>query len=87
MAFPTNVDADPDPTTQIAWPSKRLNRDAAHHSSDTEAEQDREIHVAHNNGKPGDEMLPGKRTLSTRDLVNLTISMGGSQIAWTVELG
>lgn len=29
----------------------------------------------------------GKRHLSTWDLITLSISMAGAQIAWTVELG
>lgn len=30
---------------------------------------------------------PSRRRMSTLDLVNLSISMAGAQIAWTVELG
>ncbi|KAJ3561061.1 hypothetical protein NP233_g10429 [Leucocoprinus birnbaumii] len=32
-------------------------------------------------------MAPGKRKLSTWDLITLSISLAGAQIAWTVELG
>lgn len=31
--------------------------------------------------------MPGKKKLSTWNLITLSISMAGAQIAWTVELG
>lgn len=88
MAFPSNVDADPDPTTQVTWPaSRRLHRDVASHIPAVESPQVERSRPAFDNGKPTDGVHPGKKRLSTRDLINLSISMGGAQIAWTVELG
>jgi solute carrier family 45, member 1/2/4 len=89
MAFPSNIpDADPDPTTQMPWPaSRRLQRDAMHDSPAVESPQT-ERPAAIGSAKPTDDMLqPGQRKLSTLDLIYLSVSMGGAQIAWTVELG
>lgn len=33
------------------------------------------------------KVLSGKRQLTSWDLITLSISMAGAQIAWTVELG
>lgn len=90
MAFPTNADADPDPTTQIPWPSKnrkqvRVESPASVPPADTSSS---------NGGQPkppkksaGKDVDPGKKRMSTLDLINLSISMAGAQVAWTVELG
>lgn len=78
---------DPDPTTQIPWPGarKRSDRDV-----DTPgAAQSTGSSRYHSPQRPsviGGE-LHGKRRLSTLDLFNLSISMAGAQITWTVELG
>ena len=88
MAFPSNMDADPDPTTQITWPSgRRSHRDVIQESPAVESPQvDRS--GALTSTKPIDDVIPpGKRRLSTLDLIYLSISMGGTQVAWTVELG
>jgi hypothetical protein len=97
MAFPTVVaDADPDPTTQIAWPTarpKRVQPAPQENSSRSEIEQrggdvPRDIHSVDDNAKKGKSAAePGRRHLSTWDLITLSISMGGAQVAWTVELG
>lgn len=93
MAIPYNVDADPDPTSQIAWPAARHRQ---HTSSGLQLEQGPEApsdapvpyHSTDDSGKRA--AVPAehsRRLLSTWDLITLSISMGGSQIAWTVELG
>jgi len=83
--IPPIADGDPDPTTQIPWPSAR--------SRPTTEEPDPIVVVGHgamqnapeSNGKA--KIMPAKRRLTTWDLVTLSISMAGAQIAWTVELG
>jgi len=94
MTFPSTADADPDPTTQMAWPSSRRNASGSHILKSN--------HAGGGNGprRPGMGPLklntaagiktlvhPTKRRLSTKDLIFLSISMAGAQIAWTVELG
>ncbi|KAI0068767.1 MFS general substrate transporter [Artomyces pyxidatus] len=92
MAFPTHADADPDPTTQIPWPGSRNKR------SDPDLNRSRRApaggeDVDHPNQDDGGSRRSqsrdrnGKKRLSTLDLFNLSISMAGAQIAWTVELG
>ncbi|KAH9938239.1 major facilitator superfamily domain-containing protein [Fomitopsis serialis] len=90
MPFPaTNAGADPDPTTQIAWPSRNgKRRDPA--SDQAESAEDGQSSTAAAGGKrtrtperDGD----GDRRMSTVDLMKLSVSMAGSQVAWTVELG
>jgi solute carrier family 45 protein 1/2/4 len=81
--------ADPDPTTQIPWPGarKRSDRDIEGLRASSPAA------TAHNNRSRRPSVvsraeLNGKRRrLSTLDLFNISISMAGAQIAWTVELG
>ncbi|GBE79661.1 major facilitator superfamily domain-containing protein [Sparassis latifolia] len=93
MTFPTNADADPDPTTQIPWPSRTVKRFRLHDEEEEEVvvmEEEvpagRESDLA--NGKSdGKEKDPSARRMSTLDLIYLSISMAGSQVAWTVELG
>jgi len=86
MTFPSNADADPDPTTQMPWPGRR-NASGSH------------ILKAGGGVRPparGPLKLDPiktlvnpvrKRRLTTKDLIFLSISMAGAQIAWTVELG
>jgi solute carrier family 45 protein 1/2/4 len=88
MALPA-VDPDPDPTTQIPWPGARKRSDRGPGDSPVSSppanpadDSSRRPSVgsrADANGK--------RRRLSTVDLINLSISMAGAQIAWTVELG
>lgn len=82
--IPPIADGDPDPTTQIPWPSARSRPTAGLDESaivdDGELQNTPETN---GNGK----VTPSKRRLTTWDLVTLSISMGGAQIAWTVELG
>ncbi|KZT12537.1 MFS general substrate transporter [Laetiporus sulphureus 93-53] len=93
MTFPDTADADPDPTTQIAWPSRNGKR-ARMQSAQGEPSEE-ETSNANGSGQPNgkkrlsdspDEELSGRR-MSTLDLINLSIAMAGSQVAWTVELG
>jgi solute carrier family 45 protein 1/2/4 len=89
MTFPAVADADPDPTTQIAWPSARPK---CVHQAPPEGIRHAQPEQRDNDGLgdilPSDVNLKiGKRHLSTWNLITLSISMAGAQIAWTVELG
>jgi len=93
MSFPTSEDADPDPTTQIPWPGTRSIR--RQRRTDQEAGSSRLAPANESidpstylggGSAPGDDE-PGKRRLTTLDLFNLSVSMAGSQVAWTAELG
>lgn len=100
MTFPSNVDADPDPTTQIPWPGRSAARRRASSlepprslaGSSTPANEEAVDVSTVGNGKNGgiaasrdDDVV--KRRMSTMDLIKLSISMAGGQVAWTVELG
>ncbi|CCL99450.1 uncharacterized protein FIBRA_01468 [Fibroporia radiculosa] len=90
MTFPTTADADPDPTTQIPWPSrngKRIREQTQDMDSPEEAGDTN--NAGHSNGKKSSSERedPAERRMSTLDLIYLSISMAGSQVAWTVELG
>ncbi|KAI0939227.1 hypothetical protein AcV5_000707 [Taiwanofungus camphoratus] len=93
MTFPTAGNADPDPTTQIPWPSRSGKRAREVIPSGQDI-TDEIVHNGHgsNQGLNGKKRTSGQdslasRRLSTLDLINLSISMAGSQVAWTVELG
>lgn len=79
--IPNVSDSDPDPTSQIPWPASRP-RQAASSEASTEVTADE---LPSDNKKA--DSLNGKRMLTTWDLVTLSISMAGAQVAWTVELG
>ena len=91
MTFPAGVAADPDPTTQIPWPSRQAKRVRISDSR----ERDRSLTLPE--PSTGNDLANGtqkdrtpdlsRRRMSTLDLVKLSISMAGAQIAWTVELG
>ena len=85
MTFPSlSPDADPDPTTQLAWPTARPKRS----QPQLEAEdREDESSQGHNSPSSSPDNPPGKRHLTVWDLITLSIAMGGAQIAWTVELG
>ncbi|KAH7916169.1 major facilitator superfamily domain-containing protein [Hygrophoropsis aurantiaca] len=98
MSFPVNPDADPDPTTQMPWPSARYRqRTASGNTQQTSADQNHStgINRSYQSTEDGGKQVlssstspkPGRTRLSTWDLITLSISMGGAQIAWTVELG
>ena len=76
---------DPDPTTQIPWPGARKRSDR-----DVDPEQSNGNSRYNSSRRPSviaRSEIHGKRRLSTLDLFNLSISMAGAQVAWTVELG
>jgi solute carrier family 45, member 1/2/4 len=82
--IPPIADSDPDPTTQIAWPATRsqvsdqpLEPSGGESTGSGEGDVDRKRST----------MTSGKRQLTNWDLITLSISMAGAQIAWTVELG
>ncbi|KAG6911218.1 hypothetical protein DXG01_003085 [Tephrocybe rancida] len=88
------ADGDPDPTTQIPWPSGRPNQPSDLDkllvsklivSKPATPSDDGVVRGAQESNTKQAE--PGRRRLSTWDLVTLSISMAGAQIAWTVELG
>ena len=93
MTFPSIADADPDPTTQIPWPTRGTRRRAStiNHPGTIPApsSQDGDSVIvgekANGAGQKGDEIL--RRRMTTLDLIKLSISMAGAQVAWTVELG
>lgn len=94
MTFPANVDADPDPTSQIAWPGRQggRGRRASKHLQDTRSASGSRPSMSGVGGggitkPPTAEAAGEKGRMSTLDLFNLSIAMGGSQVAWTVELG
>lgn len=79
--IPPIADGDPDPTTQIPWPARgQVDQPPSVASGSTGP--DGESNVDSKTSKTP----PGKR-LSHWDLITLSISMAGAQIAWTVELG
>ncbi|KAF9653396.1 MFS general substrate transporter [Thelephora ganbajun] len=95
MTFASNADADPDPTTQMTWPSSRRN---ASSSGILKSNYPRGAAESQTGRGPLrlDPTIAGiktlvnpapKRRLTTKDLIFLSISMAGAQIAWTVELG
>ena len=78
--IPPMADGDPDPTTQIPWPARgQVDRPPSDAGGSTGADGETDDSKS---SKPP----PGKR-LTQWDLITLSISMAGAQIAWTVELG
>ncbi|KAF8897661.1 major facilitator superfamily domain-containing protein [Infundibulicybe gibba] len=86
--IPPIADSDPDPTTQIPWPAAR-GRSAGQHSANTPDEASDEGTVVQPGSGESNKTptVPVKRQLTTWDLITLSISMAGAQMAWTVELG
>ncbi|KAJ7283901.1 hypothetical protein C8J57DRAFT_1293895 [Mycena rebaudengoi] len=83
-----------DPTTQIAWPSrskKVQSTEAVPWPTPPSGSpgSDHEAPDLQNNVEEVAKKIAasGKRHLTTWDLITLSISMAGAQIAWTVELG
>ena len=90
MTFPaTSADADPDPTTQIAWPSRNGKRRGPEPEQVASPEdgQSSTASVSGKRARTPERDGDGDRRMSTLDLMKLSVSMGGSQVAWTVELG
>ncbi|KAI9512205.1 MFS general substrate transporter [Russula earlei] len=91
MPLPPPSGVDPDPTTQIPWPGARNRSDR---ESPTRPATPRPSNPpSSNNPSRRPSVISrhepnGKRPrLSTLDLFNISVSMAGAQIAWTVELG
>ncbi|KIL00599.1 hypothetical protein PAXRUDRAFT_8078 [Paxillus rubicundulus Ve08.2h10] len=93
MSTPYHVDSDPDPTSQIAWPAARHRQRT---TSDRQLEQDSEpgsetaVSYQSTEGTGKRSMVVSEHVgyrLTTWNLITLSISMAGAQIAWTVELG
>ena len=84
MIPPIADSSDPDPTSQMPWPAAR-------------GRSQQDPNAPANDGTPGATSSngrhkrartpPGKRNMTTWDLITLSVSMAGAQIAWTVELG
>lgn len=97
MTFPSSADSDPDPTSQIAWPARQGKpaRSESNGQLNVVGEQGGRSSAPRQNGSkppPSEsavegESSGGKKRMSTLDLIYLSIAMGGSQVAWTVELG
>ncbi|KAF7433062.1 hypothetical protein PC9H_005008 [Pleurotus ostreatus] len=89
MMPPIADSSDPDPTTQIPWPAARSKHSSS--SKDTAEAQDgrrpRGIQIAETAKRPASQSPVGKKLLTTWNLITLSVSMAGAQIAWTVELG
>ncbi|KAF8663452.1 hypothetical protein AX16_001022 [Volvariella volvacea WC 439] len=80
--IPPIPDSDPDPTTQIPWPAARPRlTEPSTGAVNSEAPESRHVQ---DNGK---NAAHAKKLLTNWDLITLSISMAGAQIAWTVELG
>lgn len=88
MSLPA-VDPDPDPTTQIPWPGARKRSDRDPDDSQASSTPAKPSNNSSRRPSVGstDDVNRKRRRLSTLDLHNLSISMAGAQIAWTVELG
>lgn len=83
---------DIDPTSQLAWPtSTRKDTTPAHDRVPQEdryrASSAQKKKSPQRSANDPDTADIGKARLSTRQLFNLSISMAGAQVAWTVELG
>ncbi|KAJ7507950.1 hypothetical protein B0H11DRAFT_1969440 [Mycena galericulata] len=72
-----------DPTSQVPWPI-RPKKPQSNPSSENDDAPDTENNIEEVAKKI---VTPAKRRLTTWDLITLSISMAGAQIAWTVELG
>lgn len=88
MAMPVNA-TDPDPTSQIPWPSGRNASGVSNTSAnDIQAEvisgrQPTKYTGTHQE----DAIITTLRPLTKWNLFTLSIGMLGAQVAWTVELG
>lgn len=88
MTIAYNPDADPDPTTQIAWPASHRSRTTSNSQQETQSVEQESYQAMDGNAKQKQHASePGRTRLTTWNLITLSISMAGAQIAWTVELG
>lgn len=94
---------DPDPTTQMAWPTSSNSRESlaigttandAHlapeerYRAPTGAQKRKSPQRdVKQSGTPETTADIGRARLSTLQLFCLSVSMAGAQVAWTVELG
>jgi len=78
---------DPDPTTQIPWPGARKRSDREVDAPQSTPANGASRYSSRRPSVVSRAEMNAKRRLSTLDLFNLSISMAGAQIAWTVELG
>jgi solute carrier family 45 protein 1/2/4 len=87
MTIPIIADAE-DPTTQVAWPaSKRSQENLTDGSASSNGSTSSGVQRPDEHAKIIPPVDVGKQRLSTWNLITLSISMAGAQIAWTVELG
>jgi hypothetical protein len=96
MASTTNAQGDPDPTTQVAWPSskKTLANGEEEILSPVDAPRqvlnipEPHVHFENRGNNAGAARVePGKKRLTTWDFIIISVSMLGAQITWSVELG
>ncbi|KAG6880380.1 hypothetical protein C0992_007791 [Termitomyces sp. T32_za158] len=81
------ADSDPDPTTQIPWPTGSP-RQASDLDDAVKPATPSDDGVVRSAPETAPKKLDfGRRRLTTWNLITLSISMAGAQIAWTVELG
>lgn len=99
MAPTANPRADPDPTTQIPWPTSKKTHGTGS-DEDVSAEgaggslappqsraQDRNRSRSPAPSSTKKKEKPGSRRLTFWDMLFLSVSMLGAQITWSVELG
>jgi hypothetical protein len=80
MTFPPNADEN----AAVAWPEPQspiVERDSLRAPPPPGADIDRQNTTTSSIGKSGE------RRMGWKDFVNISISMAGAQIAWTLELG
>lgn len=93
MTFPSAAGPadDPDPTTQMPWPTRIKSNNTPPSGIAQTVASGGTSPTRNDDIKKGDdsddENEIGRKQLSTLQLFNLSISMAGSQVAWTVELG
>lgn len=88
MTLPSISGVDPDPTTQIPWPGARKRSDRELNAPGATTPPLNSRNASWHGSEVSRAEINGKhRRLSTSDLFNLSISMAGAQIAWTIELG
>ncbi|TFK29392.1 MFS general substrate transporter [Coprinopsis marcescibilis] len=80
------VASEPDHPSQVAWP---LSRNRALDGDRTDTDNGVDTVGGLNSDSPASRTKNGdkRKQFSTWDLITLSISMAGAQIAWTVELG
>ncbi|KAI6130412.1 MFS general substrate transporter [Pisolithus croceorrhizus] len=88
MAIPLGADADPDPTSQIAWPATRYRQRTTSTTPLDNGCQSGAVSYQSVADSGKKSHVERKRVhFSTWDLFTLSASMAGAQVAWTIELG